>query len=129
MSRILLVEDHELLRSVLCEAIVQAGHEAEGVRTKADGAAALAANSYALLICSVRLPDGSGHDLLGLATSRGVKTVLMTGHPDEATALKVIGVAHLLRCSPALHLASALRRSAVMRSPMRGQTGAQRGRL
>ena len=95
MARILLVEDHHVLYRMLCEAIEDAGHEAECVQTKTEAEAKLTASAYDLVICDVRLPDGSGHDLASRAADLGIRTLLMTGHPDEATALTISRVAHL----------------------------------
>ena len=95
MARVLLVEDHDLVRRFLCDAIQQAGHEAECVGTKAEAEGALAPGSHDVVISNIRLPDGSGYDVAAKAGWLGIKTVLITGHPDEALALEVAQVTHL----------------------------------
>ena len=95
MARVLLVEDHDLVRRFLCDAIKHAGHEAQCVGTKAEAEEALALGSHDLVLANVRLPDGSGHDVAATANGLGVKTVLLTGHPDEALALEIAEVTHL----------------------------------
>jgi len=78
MARVLLVEDHDLVRRFLCEAIRQAGHDAECVGSKAEADKALAPGSHDLVFSDVLLPDGSGHDVAAKAESIGIKTVLVT---------------------------------------------------
>lgn len=95
MARILLVEDYDLVRHILCDAIAESGHRAHCVITKEEAEASLAAGPYDLVICNIRLPDGSGIDVAGKAADRGIHTVLMTGHPDEIQALVISGIAHL----------------------------------
>ena len=50
-----------------------------------------------MVIANVLLPDGTGHEIASRAADLGIKTVLMTGHPDEAQALLVSNVTHLLK--------------------------------
>ena len=95
MARILLVEDYDLVRTVLSDAIGAIGHSAHGVVTKEEAEAALVAGPYDLAICNIRLPDGSGLDVAASAADRGIQTVLMTGHPDELQTLLISGIAHL----------------------------------
>jgi two-component system, OmpR family, response regulator len=95
MARILLIEDYDLVRNILADAIEETGHTGHNVRTKAEGDAALDAEPYDLVICNIRLPDGSGLDIASKAAELGVQTVLMTGHPDEIQALLISGIAHL----------------------------------
>ena len=47
------------------------------------------------MIADVGLPDGSGTDVAKVAADRGAKTVLMTGHPDEAEVCVIRKIAHL----------------------------------
>ena len=95
MGQILLVEDHEVLHRFLCDAIEQAGHEADCVKTRREAELALSSRHYDLLISDLRLPDGSGHDLATTAVDRGTKIMLITGHPDEVTVLSDQQVAQL----------------------------------
>jgi len=88
MARILLVEDHDLVHRYLCDAILAAGHQAACVKTKHEAERELASGNFDLVVCDVRLPDGSGHDL-------GIKAVVITGHPETAHDLASAGIAHL----------------------------------
>jgi DNA-binding response OmpR family regulator len=95
MARVLLVEDHDGIHRMLCDALVHQGHQADCVKTKAEAEQALASNPYALVIANIVLPDGSGSDIAHVAEQRGARTILMTGHPDESQALHVQEIAHL----------------------------------
>ena len=95
MAHILLVEDFEGVRDMLCEAIADMGHSAECVGTKAEADALLGPGSHALVITNVVLPDGSGHDLASRAVQLGIKVVLMSGHPSELQAMRVAEIAHI----------------------------------
>jgi DNA-binding response OmpR family regulator len=97
MSRILLVEDFDLLQAFLSEALQQAGHAVDRAGTKAEGEAALRASRYDLLVSDVLLPGGSGHELAALADDLAIETVLMTGHPNEIRALRIGGTRHLIK--------------------------------
>jgi len=95
MVRVLLVEDHDGIHRMLCDALVHQGHQADCVKTKVEAELALASNVYALVIANVVLPDGSGTDIARLAEERGARTLLLTGYPDESQALQVQKIAHL----------------------------------
>ncbi|MBN2552337.1 MAG: GAF domain-containing protein [Spirochaetales bacterium] len=63
IGRILVVEDEEVVRSMVARVLGQAGYQVE---TSADGWSALekiAARDYDLIICDVRMPELSGIDL------------------------------------------------------------------
>jgi CheY-like chemotaxis protein len=50
MARILLIEDHEIIRRMLCDSLKDLGHRADCVQTKAEAEQALATRIYALVI-------------------------------------------------------------------------------
>ncbi len=89
MAKILLVEDVEEVRVVLCQAIEMAGHDAHCVATYGDAEGAVASGEYALVVTDARLPDGSGKALAELAGRTGMRAVLISGDPDELQALAV----------------------------------------
>ena len=95
MGRVLLVEDHDGVQGVLCNLIEETGHEAECVKTKQEALARLAPASHHLVIADVRLPDGLGHAVAERAAELGIKTVLMSGHPDELHSLGLSDVVDL----------------------------------
>jgi DNA-binding NtrC family response regulator len=91
----LLIEDYEIVLRYLCDAVQTVGHTAHCVKTKAEAEAALSSGGFDLVICNVLLPDGSGTDVAARAADMGIKTILMTGHPDSITALTIDDIAHL----------------------------------
>ena len=95
MARVLLIEDQDIVNRMLCDALRHQGHQADCVKTKAEAERALASTSYTLIIANVVLPDGSGRDVARIAEDKGAKTLLMTGHPDEAQALEIQKITHL----------------------------------
>jgi two-component system, cell cycle response regulator CpdR len=97
MGRILLVEDHDQLHRLLCDVIAHAGHEADCVKTQAEALELLAPASHHLVVADVILPDGNGHSIAERAADLGIKSILMSGHPDELQALAIQQVIHLAK--------------------------------
>lgn len=95
MARVLIVEDYEIVRTTLGEAIRLAGHDVECVATKREAEDRLSPGSHELIICNVKLPDGSGDELAVKAGGLGMKTVLTTGHPDAIEAMTTAGTVYL----------------------------------
>ncbi len=64
------------------------GYENDTADTVAGARARLAERAYALVLCDVNMPDGSGIDLLrGLAGDQpGIAIVMVTGHDDSGLA-------------------------------------------
>lgn len=86
MARVLLVEDNEFVRDVLCSEIEAAGHRVDCVSRRRDAEAALGQAAYDLLVCDMQLPDGSGHDLIVRAGKSGMRAVAMSGVLDDIAA-------------------------------------------
>ena len=95
MTDVLLVEDDDAVRGILCDAIETLGYTADCVKTKREAEALLAPGSHSLAICNVLLPDGRGYDVADKASALGITALLMTGHPSEMQAMTVAGIAHL----------------------------------
>src|SRR5579862_9501329 len=95
MAEVLLVEDHELTHRVLCDVVHDAGHSVCCVKTKRAAERRLASARYDLLVADVLLPDGSGYELAEKARRTGIRSLLITGHPEEALRMQAIGVRHL----------------------------------
>jgi DNA-binding NtrC family response regulator len=68
-ARVLLVEDERLIRWALRSALEAEGLEVVEAGTVADGRAALAAADPDAVLCDVRLPDGSGLDVVRQAAA------------------------------------------------------------
>ena len=83
MGRILLLEDDDEVRSVLCQAVEGHGHDVKPVANCADAYAALKEEKFDLLLSDVRLPDGSGHEVAAHAKSTGTPALLISAYADE----------------------------------------------
>ncbi len=100
MLKLLLVEDDDAVRATLREALELEGYAADCVGNCADAEAALARETYAVLVTDVRLPDGSGRDLADKAVALGASVILLSGHPDEVRGMapgRIAGVAKPFR--------------------------------
>ncbi|HEX9465606.1 MAG TPA: response regulator [Alphaproteobacteria bacterium] len=99
MATILVIEDHDDVRAVLCEAVKSAGHEADCVRSVTEAKHVMAMRRHDLVISDMVLPDGDGRDLVRFALARGQRAMLMTGYTEIAgeppVAMGCIGVLHL----------------------------------
>jgi DNA-binding response OmpR family regulator len=88
MKRVLLVEDHADIRSLLSQLLQEAGYEVVDAWTFTEAKATLEREPFDLLISDVVIPGGGqGTDLVELARARGAKYLLVTGHPAQIDAL------------------------------------------
>ena len=88
MKRVLLVEDHPDIRSLLSQLLQEAGYEVVDAWTFAEAKTKLEQEPFDLLIADVLIPGGGqGTDLVEIARSRAVKYLLVTGHPAQMEAL------------------------------------------
>ena len=83
---ILLLEDEESVRSMIVEALTQAGHEVDAVPDALSGLAKLESGSFDVVLTDLALPQQSG-----LAVARSVKRL----HPQTPVIL-ITGWGHLL---------------------------------
>ncbi|HVQ16745.1 MAG TPA: response regulator, partial [Vicinamibacterales bacterium] len=81
--RILLVEDHVDSADMLSQLLTLHGYEVTVART-IEGAAARAAEGFDLLISDIRLPDGSGLDLMRrLRSAQDIRGIAVSGFGTE----------------------------------------------
>ncbi|THV16875.1 response regulator [Rhizobium rhizophilum] len=80
--RVLLVEDDELLGDAVKTYVHRQGHAVDWALTRDEAEASLDAAAYDLVLLDLRLPDGSGLDILkGLRAKRDeVPVIIMTAH-------------------------------------------------
>src|SRR5512146_837852 len=99
-ARILICDDEMLIRLWLEEHLREAGHAAEGVADGQELVAALERAPADLVLLDVRLPDGSGVDLLPRlhALDPGLPVIMMTAYGEIGTAVKAVraGAEHIL---------------------------------
>lgn len=105
---VLVVDDHELIRQGLVQALRGAGHNIVGqVATIAEARAALLFTKPDLVIVDVNLPDGSGLELI----TPLIKFVVLTlgDDPDSLrTAHERGAAAYVLKGEPVSHLLSVI---------------------
>ncbi len=63
-TRLLLVDDEEAFRTIISKELARVGYHVETAGTLEDARAALARGSFHLVLLDIRLPDGSGLELL-----------------------------------------------------------------
>ena len=93
-ERILIVDDDDALRRMLVDYLGTQGYTALGVRSIHQGEEAMRAEAFDLVICDLRLEDGSGLDLLKQIKQTAPKTfgILMTGYATMETAVEAIRI-------------------------------------
>lgn len=80
--RVLLIEDDLILGDAVRDHVTAAGHAVDWMRNLDDGRGALRAIGYGLVLLDLRLPDGSGIELLKTMRSDGDVTpvIILTAH-------------------------------------------------
>lgn len=80
--RVLLVEDDAILGEAVRDHMALANHAIDWMRTLEDARAALATTQYSMVLLDLRLPDGSGIDLLKSFRASGNLTpvIILTAH-------------------------------------------------
>jgi CheY-like chemotaxis protein len=87
-ERILVVDDEDAIRNVLCRALASAGYVPASAPSGEDALDAMRNGRFDLVLSDVRLPDLAGPDFVGRRRSDGVAApvVFMTGCADAAGA-------------------------------------------
>ena len=90
--RVLVVEDDASLSEILCEELQGLGHAAVAAVSVAEGRERLADTELDVALLDLRLPDGSGIELLRRISEEGLPTeaIVLTGHADVPTALEAM---------------------------------------
>ena len=93
-GRILVVDDDKAFGGFMIAALETRGHDVDWAGCIADGVATLYSHRYDLVVIDLRLPDGSGLDLLRDATDEGLlassSAIILTGHDfDEPSDIRV----------------------------------------
>jgi DNA-binding NtrC family response regulator len=89
--RILVVDDDDLLRSIIVERLSRQGYEVVQAATLMQARSALTRELPDLALLDVKLPDGEGTELLRLIHSEGdVPCVMMTAHATVANAVAAL---------------------------------------
>lgn len=98
--RLLLVDDDEVLRSRLARAFRDRGYAVHEAADASGAMAAVAAGGVGWAVVDLRLPDGSGLDVVRAlhAAAPEAPVVVLTGYGSIATALEAVklGATHYL---------------------------------
>jgi DNA-binding response OmpR family regulator len=86
MGRILLVEDDNDIRPLLEQLLLGDGYAVDVAATAATARAFIGANAYDLVLTDGVLPDGSGIEIADRVKRRGMKAIVLTGHPGADLA-------------------------------------------
>lgn len=94
MAKVLVVDDEPLIRAAITELLRSWGYDVTFAETCSDGLSAIKEGEIDIAFVDVRLPDGSGIDLIRQAKREPIKTcfVFLTGHgtiEDAVTAMRL----------------------------------------
>jgi two-component system NtrC family response regulator len=84
MARVLIVDDDKLVLDSLGQVVKRMGHEAAGASSVAEALEAVRSGTFDIVFCDVRMPDGSGMDILPELRSldSAPEVIIITGHGD-----------------------------------------------
>ena len=88
--RVLLVEDETLFARAVVKRLRQAGYACEAAETLAAGRAAIRQLAPDIVLLDMRLPDGSGMDLLAELTAHGTPVIVMTAYGEVSDAVSAM---------------------------------------
>lgn len=90
MSRVLVVEDDDAIRTVIVQALRRAGYDVTAVGTLAALDQALASGTPDVLVSDVKLPDGDGLEHLSLIAERcpGLPVIILSAQNTLTTAVR-----------------------------------------
>lgn len=96
-KRILLVEDDELIRTLISHVLAAAGYAVDTAATAAAALEHMNARSYHLVLTDDRLPDGRGIAIADIATAKGMDAVIVTGYASRLAKDDVERHEHILK--------------------------------
>jgi two-component system NtrC family response regulator len=84
MANILIIDDDQLIRDTLCNAVTRMGHRSSGVPTLQEGLETARSQPYDVVFLDVKMPDGNGLDILpDIRKTRSVpEVIILTGYGD-----------------------------------------------
>ena len=114
MKRILIIDDHAVVREGLKGALIRHGFEIAGeAASQAEGRAQIAHTNPDVIIVDLNLPDGSGFDLISWARglSKNIGIVVLTLNDSDShllAAMKAGANAYILKSEPLTELIAAI---------------------
>lgn len=91
-SRVLVVDDEEVVHASLRKILSRLGYGVQGVLSASEALERLASESFDLIITDLMMPQMNGIELLKELRSRGCKTpiLMVTGYPTIRTAVQAL---------------------------------------
>jgi DNA-binding NtrC family response regulator len=91
---ILVVDDELAIRQMLTSAVIRAGYSAEQAGSVAEAAALLKSGDFDVALCDIKMPDGSGLDLVRDSRDWGIDTVfiMVTAFASFETAVEALRI-------------------------------------
>lgn len=80
MARILIVEDDDVVRTLIADILSVAKYEVDAVATVKAALPLFESNYYNLLLADLMLPDGTGIRVAEEAQRRGTPTIILTAY-------------------------------------------------
>lgn len=89
---ILVVDDELAIRQMLASTVTRAGYAAEQAGSVAEAAAKLRSGDFDVALCDIKMPDGSGIDLVRDSRASGIDTVfiMITAFASLETAVEAL---------------------------------------
>jgi len=90
--QVLVIDDEPAVRQILAAAVAKGGHTVDQAATVAEARAKLAKGDVDVALCDIKLPDGSGLDLLRESRAGGLETpfVMITAFASVDTAVEAL---------------------------------------
>ena len=93
-ANILLVDDEEMVRSLLKKSLEADNHKVTLAVSKKEAFELLSANKFDVLIVDKNLPDGTGLDIIEGARNLGIncEAIIITGYSDTESAIQAVAL-------------------------------------
>jgi DNA-binding response OmpR family regulator len=92
MARILIIDDSQVIRDMLCEMLSDQGHEVQTAADGSTGAAMALAGSYDLCICDLHIPRKNGYEIFAeVSKAKPQLPFIMTDSLPDHLADKALG--------------------------------------
>ncbi|MCK4914567.1 MAG: response regulator [Candidatus Eisenbacteria sp.] len=107
-ASILVVDDEDFIREIICRKLSGSGFECDSARSAEDALARIAQNDYDCVLSDIHMPGMSGVDLLRQIKlqSQDLAVILITGAPDIDAALEAMRLGAYDHLSKPLNLAA-----------------------
>ncbi len=111
-AKILILEDEESLQDIFTRALRRAGYETTSAYTLAEGRRRMQEDTFDILLCDMRLPDGDGLTLLRECRdelqSAGTHVIVVSAEPQYSGMSEELGVEFFLTKPVSLQMLNTL---------------------